>query len=204
MGFEITRRFGILDSNMEKGSNVKNIKFRPATANDAETLYHVKIAAFADEFEQFKYAEADGIFKTIVEDSKSGSPKEGMFSMGWHRQFCSAGDHATVIEDGETIIGSIVVLPGKGFGQEQDYPGYDLSQDDTNVLLCIYVLPEYKNKGVGAAAMEYMERLKPAKKWILSTPDVSVKNKRFYEKCGYKSGEKTGPNHILRIYTKGI
>ena len=53
-------------------------------------------------------------------------------------------------------------------------------------------------------AMEYMERTKPAKKWILDTPGVSVKNKRFYEKFGYTAGEKTGPNNLLRIYFKDI
>ena len=42
---------------------MENITFRPATENDAEILYHVKIAAFADEFEQFKYGETDRIFK---------------------------------------------------------------------------------------------------------------------------------------------
>jgi len=33
--------------------------------------------------------------------------------------------------------------------------------------------------------------------------EVSVKNKRFYEKCGYHSGSLKGPNNILRIFTKG-
>lgn len=144
----------------------------------------------------------DSIFKNIVEDSKSDNPKDKMFSMEWHKRICSFGNYTLVIEDGEKIIGSIVALPGKHSGHF--YQGYDLSQDDINVLVCIYVLPEYKNRGVGAMAMDYMERLKPAKKWILDTPDVSVKNKRFYEKCGYKAGEKTGPNNLLRIYFKGI
>ena len=178
---------------------MENITFRPATENDAEALYYVKIAAFSDEFEQFKYVEADDIFKNIVEDSQSDNPKEAMFTMDWHKRFIN---NAFVIEDGVKIIGSIVIVPGIPFGH--DYPGYDAAREDTNVLLSMYVLPEYKNKGIGTAAVEYAEQEKPAKKWILSTPDVSVKNKCFYEKCGYKAGEKYGPNNILRVYTKNL
>jgi len=178
---------------------MKNIKFRPATEKDIETLYRVKIAAFSDEFEEFKYAEADEIFKKIVEDSKSDNPKEGMFLMDWHKSFI---DFTFVIENEAEIIGSIVIVPGEPFGG--DYPGYDAIRSDTNVLLCMYVLPKYKNKGIGAAAVQYAEQVKPAKRWILSTPDVSVKNKHFYEKCGYSVGTSYGPNDILRTFTKGF
>jgi len=91
-----------------------NITFRPATADDAETLYHVKIAAFADEFELFKYAEADGVFKKIVDDSKSGNPKEAMFSMDWHRSMCSFGDYTLVIEDGAKMYTTWGLYIGQG------------------------------------------------------------------------------------------
>ena len=178
---------------------MENITFRPATENDAEALYRVKTAAFSDEFEQFKYVDADDIFKNIVEDSQSDNPKEAMFTMDWHKSLIN---YAFAIEEGAKIIGSIVIVPGIPFGH--DYPGYDAVKDDTNVLLCMYVLPEYKNKGVGTAAVEYAERVKPAKRWILSTPDVSVKNKHFYEKCGYKADEKYGSNNILRTFIKGF
>jgi Sortase and related acyltransferases len=179
-----------------------NITFRTARAQDAEVLRAVKIAAFSDEFDQFPYAEADDIFKTIVADSNASEPKENMFSLDWHKLFCSFGEYSQVILDDDKIIGCVSALPGKH--SSCDYEGYDVSADDVNVILCIYVLPEYKNKGVGKTAMDYMEQLLPAKKWILDTPDVSGKNKRFYEKCGYKAGGKTGPNNLLRIFAKGF
>ena len=181
---------------------MKNITFRPATLNDAETLYSVKLSAFSDEFEKFKYAETDSIFENIVEDSKSDNPKEEMFSMDWHKRVCSFGNYTLVIEDEAKIIGSIVTLPGKHSGHE--YPNVNMSDDDLNVLICLYVLPEYKNKGIGQLAIKNMEALHPDKKWILDTPDVSIKNKHFYEKCGYNAGSLTGPNNILRIFTKGF
>ena len=181
---------------------MENIKFRTITANDAEALYRVKIAAFSNEFEQFKYAESNEFFRNILEDIKSENPENPMFTMNWHNWICKLGDNAFVIEDGTKIIGSIFAMPGKHSGC--NYSGYDLSQDDIYVIKCVYVLPEYKNKGVGKAAMEYMESSKPAKKWILDTPDVSIKNKSFYEKCGYKAGEKTGPNNLFRIFSKGF
>ena len=181
------------------------ISFRPATAEDAETLYRVKAAAFADEFELFKYAEADGIFRKIVEDSKCAEPKEDMFSMDWHRQMCSMGDKTTVICDGVKTIGSAVVFPKEISGYfAGDYPGCDFSKNDVNILLCVYVLPEYKNRGIGRKAMDYAERLLPSGKWVLNTPDVSAKNRRFYEKCGYTAYGTCGPNNILRIYAKGF
>ena len=39
---------------------------------------------------------------------------------------------------------------------------------NVNIHFCIYVLPEYKNKGIGKLAMDYMEQLHPADKWILA------------------------------------
>jgi len=187
---------------------MENITFRPAMPSDVETLYRVKVAAFAEDFERFKYAEANEIFKEDVEDVKSENPKSYMFSKDWHKQFATGDDNALVIECDAEIIGSIIVLPAKTLGQyfeqlfQDEYPGYDFSRHDTNILMCVYVLPEYKNKGIGEAAMAYIEQLHPAEKWLLSTPNVSVKNKHFYEKCGYKANGTSGPGDAFQIYIK--
>ena len=186
------------------------ITFRPAVPSDIEALYQVKIAAFVEDFKIFNYAEANAYFKEDVEDAMSDNPKGDMFSRDWHKQFCTGADNALVIEDGTKVIGNIIVLPCKTLGQYFDeffgdeFPGYDFSQNNTNILMCIYVLPEYKNKGVGKAAIEYVERLHPSEKWVLSTPAVSAKNKHFYESCGYKAGTTSGPDGALQVYVKKI
>ena len=53
-------------------------------------------------------------------------------------------------------------------------------------------------------AMEYVEKLHPADKWILDTPKVSPKNKHFYEKCGYTQGNNEIHNGFLNVYSKGF
>jgi len=175
-----------------------DITFRPATPKDAKTLFDVKIAAYGDEFREFQYAQQG--YQDAVDDCNAKKPKDdGMFSRKWHKMFCSGqhGDWSLVIRDGPKIIGHICSFPGEYFKSE--YAKYDMS-GSVNVIFCVYVLPEYKNRGVGQIAMEYMEQLHPADKWILDTPRVSPKNKHFYEKCGYTQG-KSGS---LNVYAKGF
>ena len=173
------------------------ITFRPAKPKDAKTLFQVKIAAYGDEFREFEYARQG----YAVDDCGAKKPKDdGMFSRKWHKLFCS-GKHgwSLVILDGKKIIGQIVAFSGENQYFKENYAAYDMS-GSVNVIFCIYVLPEYKNRGVGQMAMEYMERLHPADKWILDTPKISPKNKRFYEKCGYTQGQ----SGSLNVYAKGF
>ena len=125
-----------------------------------------------------------------------------MFSIDWHKRICSFGNYTLVIEDDTKIIGSIVALPAKYSGHE--YPNINMPDEKLNVLICMYILPEYQNKGIGELAIKTIEEMHPAEKWIPDTPEVSVKNKRFYKKCGYHSGSLTGSNNILRIFAKGF
>ena len=177
-----------------------NITFQPAAPKDAKALFEAKKAAYGDEFIQFEYARQG--YQSAVDDCGAKKPKsDGMFSRKWHKTFCSGqhGDRSLVIRDGSKIIGQICAFPGDNQYFRDTYAEYDMS-GSVNVIFCIYVLPEYKNRGVGQMAMEHMERLHPADKWILDTPKVSPKNKRFYEKCGYTQG-KSG---VLNVYAKGF
>jgi GNAT superfamily N-acetyltransferase len=175
-----------------------DITFRPAAPSDAKALFDVKIAAYGDEFREFQYAEQG--YQDAVDDCNAKHPKDdSMFSRKWHKMFCSGehGDWSLVILDGAKRIGQIVAFPGEHF--KENYAAYDMS-GSVNVIFCVYVLPEYKNRGVGQMAMEHIERLHPADKWILDTPKISPKNKRFYEKCGYTQGQ----SGSLNVYTKGF
>jgi len=173
---------------------MENITFRPAKPEDADTLFKVKTAAYGDEFKLFNYDDVD--------DCYADDPKEdGMFSRKWHESFCNGhiGDWSIVIKAGSKIIGHIVAYPGQDQFFKDAYSEYDMT-GNVNVIFCIYVLPEFKNRGIGEKAMDYMERLHPADKWILDTPEISQKNKHFYEKCGYTQGRSGSTN----VYAKGF
>ena len=177
-----------------------NISFRTAKPEDADTLFKIKIAAYDDEFKKFNYAEQG--YQDVVEDCHTDRAKdEGMFSRKWHEIFCSEQDGiwSMVIEDDSNIIGQIVVCSGQIEYFSNPYSEYDMT-GNVNILFCIYVSPEYKNKGIGEMAMAYMQQLHSADKWILDTPKISLKNKHFYEKCGFIQGT-SGP---LNIYAKGF
>jgi len=177
---------------------MEKITFRPAKPKDAKTLFKIKIAAYGDEFRQFHYAEHG----YDVDDCDENNAKDdGMFSRKWHEMFCSrhSGAWSLVILADKKIVGQIVAYPGYHQYFKDAYFEYDMS-GNVNVIFCIYVSPEYKNKGIGQMAIEYMEQLHPADKWILDTPKVSPKNKHFYEKCGYTQGISETQN----VYSKGF
>ncbi|MCL1887730.1 MAG: GNAT family N-acetyltransferase [Kiritimatiellaeota bacterium] len=179
-----------------------NITFRSAKPEDAETLFKAKIASFGEEFRLFDYA-AHGHQDALDDCDENKAKEDGMFSRKWHGIFCSdiPGIWSLVIEADSQIIGQIVACSGEIKYFLESYSDYDLT-GKINVLFSIYVVPEHKNKGIGKLAMEHMERLHPADKWILDTPKASPKNKHFYEKCGYTQG--AGENPKLNVYTKGF
>jgi GNAT superfamily N-acetyltransferase len=179
---------------------MEKINFRTAAPNDVDMLFNIKIASYGDEFKQFNYAEHG--YKDTVDDCNVNKAREdGMFSRKWHEGFCSGnfGDWSLVIEVDTKIIGHIVAFSGQNQYFVDNYSSYDMT-GNVNVIFCIYVLPEYKNKGIGKMTMEYMEKLHPADKWILDTPKISPKNKHFYEKCGYTQGI----SGSLNVYAKGF
>jgi len=179
---------------------VIDITFRPAKPKDAGTLFKIKIAAYGDEFGLFDYA-AQG-YQDAVDDCNTDRAKaDGMFSREWHRGFCSGalGDWSLVIMADKKTAGQIVAFPWQNQPFIGPYSEYDMT-GNVNVLFCIYVSPEYKNMGIGKRAMQHMEQIHPAEKWILDTPRVSPKNKRFYEKCGFTQGA----SGSLNVYAKGF
>lgn len=54
-------------------------------------------------------------------------------------------------------------------------------------LGCLCVIPEYQNKGIGKAVINFVENyFKDATRWTLDTPADKQQNLYFYKKCGYK------------------
>lgn len=61
----------------------------------------------------------------------------------------------------------------------------------TGTLEKLCLLPVYIGKGFGKQAWALLEKQHEYTKWIVETPDYSVSNRRFYEKCGFvQTGKK--------------
>lgn len=74
-------------------------------------------------------------------------------------------------------------------------------------IVCLAVIPEYQNMGIGSKTIKYLEMKYPDVKVLeLETPVQNYRNCHFYEKCGFvKVDEKVHSEKItLRIYKKII
>lgn len=165
---------------------MENPVIRKAMREDMETLFQLKIASFKDEFDLFRYGDHPHYQKITQGCNPEQADEFYMFSHGWHELFSTldeqgCGDFSYVATIDGKIIGAVCMLPGEHSGEE--YVGIPL--EEYNVLICIYVHPEYKNRGIGTKLLSYMEQQHTNRSWILDTPEVSPKNQHFYKKCGY-------------------
>lgn len=55
----------------------------------------------------------------------------------------------------------------------------------------LFVLPQYRNKGIAQAAMSKLEEIFGAKNWELETISTEEINRHLYEKMGYRLDGKT-------------
>ena len=70
------------------------------------------------------------------------------------------------------VVGDVIV---KDNGNEDYYLG------------CLCVIPDYENRGIGQAAMRFIDDCFPdAKHWSLETPADKMRNHYFYIKHGYE------------------
>lgn len=75
---------------------------------------------------------------------------------------------------------------------------------EKNYLGCICITPEYVHRGIGQAAMKYIEeQYKTVKEWYLKTPSDKLENHRFYSKCGFEiTGKQLNGTVEVVIFTK--
>lgn len=74
-----------------------------------------------------------------------------------------------IVHEGRCIGGIVVFAKGQGH--------YHLD--------VIFIEPTWHNRGIGSQAMEFLERMYPARLWTLDTPTYALRNQHFYEKFGY-------------------
>ncbi len=61
------------------------------------------------------------------------------------------------------------------------------NQDGSCYLGCVYIIPEYENRGIGQMALHFIESCFPETSvWTLETPADKKRNHSFYKKAGYQ------------------
>ena len=56
-----------------------------------------------------------------------------------------------------------------------------------NILGTIFVDPDFQDRGVGQRTWVYIEETYPdTRSWRMGTPAWAIKNRHFYEKCGFE------------------
>lgn len=149
------------------------ITFEPATPDDAEALVRAQVAAFHDDARLYPGEPEDG--------------PPGYDSVAVMLRKIGQGAVTMIVVDGQ-IVGDIIV--------------YD-EGEGTYLLDVLAIDPAYHNKGIGTLAMLHIEKVYPAKKWILDTPGYAVRNQHFYEKFGYvRVGEQQMEGFTLLAYEK--
>jgi len=110
---------------------------------------------------------------------KGGPP--GYKSERWQSRMTRIGKYYKILDDYKTIGGFIVFDKGNGH--------YELGR--------IFIGPDYQNQGIGAQAIEFMEKEFPqAKRWTLGTPRWNRRTRHFYEKMGYVMIGSDGPDGV--------
>jgi ribosomal protein S18 acetylase RimI-like enzyme len=151
------------------------ITFERATADDAQALMNVQIAAFHNDAVIYPGVAVDG--------------PPGYDSIGSVLRKIEEDEYYKIVFEGQ-IIGGIVV-----YVQDDGHFHLDL----------IYIDPAYHGRGIGTQAIQFIEGIYAAQKWSLHTPLYATRNHHFYEKFGYvKVGEEHHDDIILIAYEKRI
>ncbi len=103
-----------------------------------------------------------------------------------------SGDYYKIMYDNKIVGGMCIYDKGEG--------NYYISS--------IYIEQKYQNKGIGTAAMQFLDDKYPKSlKWSLQTPYLSYRNHHFYEKMGFFKIGETKPdldnnNFYLFLYER--
>lgn len=86
-----------------------------------------------------------------------------------------------LLKDGNSIS-KVILCDGCIVGEYTIRKG-----EDAYTLDLLFIAPSHASKGIGAAVWENIEQEnQEAMRWYVETPAYSVRNRRFYEKCGFK------------------
>lgn len=139
------------------------IKFRlvRATADDAETIWKMQKAAFAEMLKKYK----------DYETSPANEPLEKTVD-----RLQSLSTYFYFIRVGEKNVGAIRVIDKKDGGNKRISP--------------IFIMPEHRGNGYAQAAIKAVEAIHGSRNWELDTVLQEAGNCRLYEKMGYAKTDK--------------
>lgn len=145
------------------------VTIRPTIAEEAVLLSQIQKAAFQPLYE--KYHDEGNPYLRGPEDILRRLNKDNR--------------HFTILYNGKTVGGIFYRVRGK------KGPACDIG--DGEYYLCrIYIHPDYQNKGIAKEAIRLCEKEFPdAKCYTVDFPEGMDKNRRCYERVGYKdTGER--------------
>ena len=162
------------------------ISIRPTVAEDADTLCALQKAAFLPIYEQY-HDEGNPCLRGPEDILK--------------RLDSATFKYYTILVDGEIAGGVLYRRAGRTPFVAELKPG-------EYYLLRIYVKPDLQCRGIGAQAILLCEKEFPdAVKFYVDFPKELVKNRKCYEKAGFRdSGEEleASPGLILAGYEKSM
>lgn len=146
------------------------LTFEKPVPDDAETLLDIQIRSFHSDAQLYPGVE------------ESGPP--GYDSLDALLNDMRSYPMVKILYDGQIVGGMVVIDHGGGHVH----------------LGRIYIDPDYHNRGIGSAAMRYLEQTWPAQRYTLDTPAYAIRNHHFYEKFGYvRVGESLVEDDIVLL-----
>lgn len=148
-----------------------DIELVRASMEDAETIWRMQIIAFADLLERYQ-------------DFETNPGNEPLEKVQW--RFTFPATYFYFIQLDGVNAGAIRVIDHRDGGRKKISP--------------LFVLPEYRSKGVAQAAIHEAERIHGEENWALDTILQEQGNCHLYEKMGYvRTGETKVINDRLTL-----
>lgn len=140
---------------------MREIKLVRASVSDAETIWEMQRAAFAELLEKYEDYETspanEPLDKTV---NRLNSPESYFY----------------FIRVGSENVGAIRVV--------------DKKNGDDKRISPIFIMPEYRGNGYAQAAIKAVEAIHGASGWELDTILQEAGNCRLYEKTGYRKTDR--------------
>ncbi|MDE6261266.1 MAG: GNAT family N-acetyltransferase [Oscillospiraceae bacterium] len=132
------------------------IKLEKVSLDDAEQLWRMQRTAFSELLEKYQDTDTNPACETLERVREKAAQPDSSFY--W-------------IKSGEDLVGGIRVVFRKG---------------ESKRISPLFILPQYRNKGIAQQAIRLAEELYGDEDWELGTILQEKGNCHLYEKMGYR------------------
>lgn len=146
--------------------NGMNAALKRATLEDAELIWRMQVQAFAQLYARYR-------------DDETSPAREPLDRVA--ARLRQPYTYYYLIVSGEDTVGAIRVVDFREPGKPKR-------------ISPLFILPEYRNRGLAQAAIRMAERIHGAENWSLDTIAQEEGNCRLYEKMGY---QRTGQSKVI-------